>query len=188
MGVFWGEKKGLCFKSVAGKNTRPTTDKVKESIFNMLGQYFESGIVLDLFAGSGGLGIEALSRGMQRGIFIDRDAQAIAAIQENLKRTDLIPYAEVYRRDYMQALRTLKRREIRFDLVLLDPPYKDGVIEKIMHILMHYNLIQFGVRVVAEHHKNMSLPKKIGYFQQVKMENYGICSVKIYEGIMGNEE
>ena len=159
-----GEKKGIGLKAVPGKNTRPTTDKVKESIFNMLGQYFESGIVLDLFAGSGGLGIEALSRGMQRGIFIDRDAQAIAAIQENLKRTDLIPYAEVYRRDYMQALRTLKRREIRFDLVLLDPPYKDGKKKKIMHILMHYNLMQFGGRVVAEHYKNMFLLKKIGYF------------------------
>ena len=107
MRVISGEKKGIGLKAVPGKNTRSTTDKVKESIFNMLGQYFESGIVLDLFAGSGGLGIEALSRGMQRGIFIDRDAQAIAAIQENLKRTDLIPYAEVFRRDYMQELRSL---------------------------------------------------------------------------------
>ena len=86
MRVISGSKKGLPLKAVPGTNTRPTTDKVKESIFNMIGPYFDGGIAVDLFAGSGDLGIESLSRGIDLCIFIEKDQKAIQTINENLKK------------------------------------------------------------------------------------------------------
>ena len=89
MRVVSGICKGRALKAVPGNTTRPTTDKVKEALFNMIGPYFEGGIGLDLFAGSGGLGIEALSRGLDKVIFIDRDGKAIQTIHENIKTCKL---------------------------------------------------------------------------------------------------
>lgn len=101
---FW-IKKGRSLKAVAGTSTRPTTDKVKESIFNMIGPYFDGGRGLDLFAGSGGLGIEALSRGFEHCIFVDRDFKAIQTVKSNLKTLELTKHAQVYRNDAERALR-----------------------------------------------------------------------------------
>lgn len=85
MRVVAGERKGMPLKAIAGNTTRPTTDKVKESIFNIIGPFFDGGIALDLFAGSGGLGIESLSRGAKQAIFIEKDAKAFQVLQENIK-------------------------------------------------------------------------------------------------------
>lgn len=183
MRVISGERKGIALKAVPGKGTRPTTDKVKESIFNMLGQYFSQGVCLDLFAGSGGLGIEALSRGMEKAIFIDRDGQALATIKENLRVTKYEEQSDVFRNDYKQALRALKNREVQFDLVFLDPPYKDGTIEGIISYLDTNNMVKVNGFIVTEHHKSRPLQQEIGNFQQVKYENYGICSVQIYKKV-----
>ena len=92
MRVVSGKCKGQSLKAVPGNSTRPTTDKVKEAIFNMIGPYFEGGLGLDLFAGSGGLGIEALSRGLERVIFVDRDKSAIGTIHDNLHKCGLEPF------------------------------------------------------------------------------------------------
>src|SRR6476620_7456044 len=97
MRIISGNKKGLPLKAVPGKGTRPTTDKVKESIFNMIGPYFDGGNGLDLYAGSGGLGIEGLSRGLDSVIFVDQDKKAIQTIHDNLTFTKLDGMAEVYR-------------------------------------------------------------------------------------------
>src|SRR4051794_41215753 len=97
MRVVSGSSKGKTLKAVPGSTTRPTTDKVKEALFNMIGPYFDGGIGLDLFAGSGGLGIEGLSRGLEKVIFIDRDAKAIQVIHENIKSCHFEEKTEVYR-------------------------------------------------------------------------------------------
>lgn len=85
MRVVAGERKGMPLKAIAGNTTRPTTDKVKESIFNIIGPFFDGGFALDLFAGSGGLGIESLSRGAERAVFIEKDPKAFQVLQENIK-------------------------------------------------------------------------------------------------------
>lgn len=181
MRVISGERRGIALKAVPGRNTRPTTDKVKESMFNMLGQYFNGGLCLDLFAGSGGLGIEALSRGMGKVIFIDRDGQALSTIRENLRLTRYEEQSEVFRNDYKQAMRALKKRDLQFDLVFLDPPYKDGIIEQIVSYLDTNAMMKPDGMIVTEHHKNTPLQSEIGSFHQIKYENYGICSVQIYK-------
>ena len=124
MRVVSGKCKGHPLKAVPGNTTRPTTDKVKESIFNMIG-YFDGGIALDLFGGSGGLGIEALSRGIDKAIFVDRDSKAIKVIHQNLESCRVQEQAEVYRNDAERAVKALIKREMSFDLILIDPPYKE---------------------------------------------------------------
>ncbi len=125
MRVVSGKCKGHPLKAVPGNTTRPTTDKVKESIFNMIGPYFDGGVALDLFGGSGGLGIEAISRGIDKAIFVDRDNKAIKVIHQNLESCRIQEQAEVYRNDAERAIKALIKREISFDLILIDPPYKD---------------------------------------------------------------
>src|SRR5690606_32139538 len=120
-------------KAVPGKNTRPTTDKVKEALFSMIGPYFSGGYALDLFAGTGALGIEALSRGIDKAIFIDADKGSTQVIRDNLQATGLVDRAEVFRNDAEKALKALARRRLRLHLVFLDPPYRYG--EKLEKLL-----------------------------------------------------
>lgn len=115
--VVSGVKKGLHLKAVPGTSTRPTTDKVKEAIFNIIGPYFDGGVGLDLFGGSGGLGIEALSRGIDKMIFVDRDQKAIQTIKGNLETCRLLDQAEVYRNDAVRALKAIVKRDIKFDVI-----------------------------------------------------------------------
>ncbi len=121
MRVVSGSAKGRPLKAVPGTGTRPTTDKVKEALFSMIGPYFEGGTALDLFAGSGGLGIEALSRGMDKAVFVDLEPKSIEVIRMNLTATKLENQAAIYRNDAGRALKALAKRSTTFDLVFLDP-------------------------------------------------------------------
>ena len=112
MRVIAGTSKGLPLKAVPGTNTRPTTDKVKESIFNMIGPYFDGGIAVDLFAGSGNLGIESLSRGIDSCIFIEKDQKAMQTIGENSKNVDLEQSSEIYKIDASRAVKAFEKREL----------------------------------------------------------------------------
>ncbi|PTK48128.1 16S rRNA (guanine(966)-N(2))-methyltransferase RsmD, partial [Staphylococcus nepalensis] len=113
MRVISGQHKSKPLESLQGRNTRPTTDKVKESIFNTL--HDVSGIGLDLFAGSGALGIEALARGMDEMIFVDQKFKAVKVIKANLNSLDLMKQAEVYKNNADRALKALAKRDIQFD-------------------------------------------------------------------------
>ncbi|WP_099222382.1 16S rRNA (guanine(966)-N(2))-methyltransferase RsmD [Listeria costaricensis] len=181
MRVIAGQRKGHPLKAVPGNNTRPTTDKIKESLFSIIGPFFDGGNVLDLFAGSGGLGIEALSRGMARAVFIDQATPAIKTIHENLRATRLSDQAEVYRNDAFRALTLLAKNEHQFDLVLLDPPYKKQELEKLMTRLSELALLRSGCLVVCEHDKTVELPDAVGRLKKIKEPAYGITILSIYE-------
>jgi 16S rRNA (guanine966-N2)-methyltransferase len=173
MRVISGECKGRPLKPVPGMSTRPTTDKVKESIFNMIGPYFQGGTGLDLFGGSGGLGIEALSRGFDQFIFVDKEPRAIATIKENLKRCNFEEQAEVYRNDYIRALKALHKREIQFDMIFLDPPYANKTIPKVIEMVEKFQLLHSDGKIVCEHDAVDVVPDEIGRFQLSKSEIYG---------------
>ena len=133
MRVIAGKHKSKALESLEGRNTRPTMDKVKEGIFNSL--HNVSGLGLDLFAGSGALGIEGLSRGMDKVIFVDQNFKAIKVIQANLQQLDLTEQAEVYKNNADRALKALNKRDIQFDYIFLDPPYNKGLIDlSLIHI------------------------------------------------------
>jgi 16S rRNA (guanine(966)-N(2))-methyltransferase RsmD len=178
--VVSGICKGRPLKAVPGNTTRPTTDKVKEALFNMIGPYFNGGIGLDLFAGSGGLGIEALSRGLDKTIFIDREKVAIQTIHDNLKACKFEDKAEVYRNDAERALKALIKREISFDYIFLDPPYKKQQLISLMEQMDEQKLIKNGGHIICEHSHDVVLPQSVGKCIQIKHEKYGIIAITIY--------
>ncbi|WP_042349050.1 16S rRNA (guanine(966)-N(2))-methyltransferase RsmD [Bacillus massiliigorillae] len=180
MRVVSGECKGRPLKAVPGVSTRPTTDKVKESIFNMIGPYFEGGFALDLFAGSGGLGIEALSRGMERAVFVDREFKAVSTVRANLEACGLTNHAEVYKNDSERALKALIKRELVFDLILLDPPYKKQKLESLLSVISENKLLDENGIIVCEHSDDVELPDHLGSLTRWKHEAYGMITISIY--------
>ncbi|MCA1687174.1 MAG: 16S rRNA (guanine(966)-N(2))-methyltransferase RsmD [Actinobacteria bacterium] len=111
------------------RGVRPTPDRVRESVFNALGQFFDGGDILDLYAGTGALGIEALSRGCERAVFIERDGRALAAIRENLRRAGFEGRAEVVRGDVGRVLDRMLTDGRQFNLIFADPPYRIATTE-----------------------------------------------------------
>ncbi|SNZ09320.1 16S rRNA (guanine(966)-N(2))-methyltransferase RsmD [Terribacillus aidingensis] len=182
MRVIAGEHKGRALKAVPNQLTRPTTDKVKESLFQVLGPFFEGGACLDLFAGSGGLGIEALSRGMDTCIFVDKQGKAVETIHQNLTTLKLSDAAEVYRNDAMRALKAVAKREKQFDLIFLDPPYQKVSYESLLEQISETGILGAGGQIVCEHDGRKELPEYIAGFQAVKRENYGnTTAITIYQ-------
>lgn len=180
MRVISGQAKGHPLKSVPGMHTRPTTDKVKESLFSMIGPYFDGGRVLDLFAGTGGLGIEALSRGMERAVFIDASPQSIAIVKQNLVSTRLMAHAEVYRNDARRALKQLERSGEPFDLVFLDPPYTVDDCDALLSEIADRQLIVDRGIAVVEHHPDQQYAEMIGGYEQLRHVRYGEIALSIY--------
>ncbi|WP_112180739.1 MULTISPECIES: 16S rRNA (guanine(966)-N(2))-methyltransferase RsmD [Paraliobacillus] len=172
MRVIAGTYKGRRLQSVPNNLTRPTTDKVKEALFQMIGPYFEGGMCLDLFAGSGALGIEALSRGMDKVIFVDQQSKAIQTIYANLEILDLEDHAEVFRTEAFRALKAAGKRDLTFDLVFLDPPYEKISYEKLLEALLTYKLVTDKTIIVCEHERRQSLPDYYEGFHKLKTERY----------------
>ncbi|MGA9287488.1 MAG: 16S rRNA (guanine(966)-N(2))-methyltransferase RsmD [Anaerobacillus sp.] len=181
MRIIAGECKGRHIKPVPGMSTRPTTDKVRESIFNMIGPFFDGGLALDLYGGSGALGIEALSRGVEKCIFVDRDNKAIETIKWNLDQTKFTKSAEVFRNDSKRALKALHKREVSFSLVLLDPPYHKEQILDDLEKLSTYELLEENAIIVVEHKKEVQLPNKVAGLSMTREETYsGKTTISIY--------
>ncbi|MEK3734505.1 16S rRNA (guanine(966)-N(2))-methyltransferase RsmD [Paenibacillus sp. FSL M8-0334] len=186
--VISGSAKGRPLKSVPGMSTRPTTDKVKEAIFSMIGPYFEGGTVLDLFAGTGGLGIEALSRGMDRAVFIDSESKSIETVKENLKACRLEDSAEVYRNDAGRALKALAKRSASFDLVFLDPPYRMKNGDELMLDMAARGLLRDEALVVLEYESSHTYPGDFETFRCLRKAEYGDTAVSIYRYKENQEE
>lgn len=135
MRVIAGTARRLLLKTVEGMDTRPTTDRIKETLFNMLQPMIPGCKFLDLFSGSGAIGIEALSRGAAYAALVEREPAAANCIRENLERTHLADRARLMERDVMEALRRLEGYDDVFDIVFLDPPYNQGLEQKVLHYL-----------------------------------------------------
>ena len=178
MRVVSGNYGGRPLKTLAGKTTRPTTDKVKGAIFNMIGPYFEGGRVLDLFAGSGSLAIEAISRGMDHAILVEKDRAAQQVILENIKMTK---EPEKFQLLKMPAERVLSNLSETFDLVLLDPPYAKEQIVENLELLQEKKRLTENVIVVCETDKEVELPDQIGKLELTRQKTYGISKISIYE-------
>ncbi len=147
MRVISGLARGLKLSSIDGMETRPTLDRVKEPLFSMLMPYIYDKIVLDLFAGSGALGIEAISRGAQRCVFVDKNPKCAAVISENIKKARFEDKCTVVNSDYNSFL--IKSNQ-KFDLVFLDPPYKMGLIDDILKTLCENNHLANDAIVCVE--------------------------------------
>ncbi|WP_308639204.1 16S rRNA (guanine(966)-N(2))-methyltransferase RsmD [Paenibacillus silvisoli] len=180
MRVIAGTAKGRTLKAVPGKNTRPTTDKVKEAIFSMIGPFFDGGLVLDLFAGTGGLGIESLSRGMERAVFVDLDGGSIEVIKHNVQAAGVTEHAEIYRTEAARAVKALAKRGLKFKLVFLDPPYRMKEMDELMEELAARGLLEELATIVVEHDAEHVYPEALQPFRQIKRSQYGDTAVTIY--------
>lgn len=181
MRVIAGEHKGRQLKAVPGKSTRPTTDKVKEAVFQIMGPFFEGGNCLDLFAGSGSLGIEALSRGVEHVTFVDQHPKAIQTIKENINTLKLADKVDVFRADSFRALKALSKRDLKFDLILLDPPYSKVDYIKLIDDINKFNLVENYGLIYCEYESTGSLPENIEGFTRIKNITYGKTSgISIY--------
>lgn len=157
MRIISGVHRGAKLASVPGKNTRPTSDKVKESLFNIIGPYFNGGNCLDLFAGSGNVGLEALSRGFERTIFIERNGLAVKTIYENIKKLKVDDKSEVLRMDVRKGLNKLGERGISFSLIFMDPPYNIRDIHIYLDLILKHNLLEENGLLIYEHDSSVSL-------------------------------
>lgn len=153
MRVISGTAKGKKLNSLEGLETRPTLDRVKEAVFNIIQFDIKDSVILDLFSGSGALGIEALSRGAKEAILCDASSKAIKIINKNLEETRLKDKAKVINTDYLVTLSKIKDK--KFDIIFLDPPYKSDYVEKSIEYISKYNLLaENGIIIVETNDKN----------------------------------
>ncbi|MBC6977799.1 16S rRNA (guanine(966)-N(2))-methyltransferase RsmD [Streptococcus cristatus] len=177
MRVVSGKYGGRPLKTLDGKTTRPTTDKVKGAIFNMIGPYFDGGRVLDLYAGSGSLGIEAVSRGMDSAVLVEKDRRAQAIVAENIAMTKEVARFELFK---MESSRALEHLTGQFDLVLLDPPYAKEQIIADIEKMAERKLLSEDIMVVCETDRSVDLPEEIADLGIWKQKIYGISKVTVY--------
>lgn len=180
MRVIAGKYKGRRLKSVQGKNTRPTTDRVKEAVFHMIGPFFDGGVCLDLFAGSGALGIEAISRGMDQAIFVEHNGNAIRTIHSNIKEMTIKEQSEILRMDALRALQHLSNQEYIFNLIIIDPPYHMKKINQIIDDIIRLKLLTNKGIILCEHDPAVQLSDR-NDLRKIKTSTYGATSITIYE-------
>lgn len=181
MRVVAGRFRGTRLEAVAGDKTRPTTDKVKEAMFSMLMPFLSGGNVLDLYAGTGGLGIEAVSRGMTHATLVDRQFQAIKVIQSNVDKTHDAAAFSILKMPAQQALQNFVAAQQTFDLVFLDPPYAKETIAADMQFMAQNGLLANGAIILAESNDAANLPEPSTQFNIVRQKQYGITVVTIYQ-------
>lgn len=178
--VISGSARGHKLKTIKGNTTRPTSDRVKESLFNIIAEYINGADVLDLYAGTGNLGIEALSRGANSAVFVDKSSECISIIQENLKHTKLIDKANLISGDANNTLNKLSQKNMAFDIIFLDPPYSKNFIKEILEIIEKNDIIKNDGIIIAEHDINDSVEEEIGKLKLVRSKKYGDTVLSFY--------
>lgn len=186
MRVIAGTARSLPLKCPQGQDTRPTTDRIKETLFNMLQPYTQGSVFLDLFAGSGGIGIEALSRGARKVYFAENAQPAIQCIQDNLQFTRFTDRAVVLKQDAVSALGSIFEKEA--DIVFLDPPYDSGMERQVLAALTGYRYITEDTLIIveAELQTDFSFAEELGYTiekeKKYKTNKHVFLKKKVAEG------
>ncbi|WP_179395312.1 16S rRNA (guanine(966)-N(2))-methyltransferase RsmD [Lacticaseibacillus absianus] len=181
MRVISGDFRGRRLNAVPGDQTRPTADKVKESMFNMLGQQFAGGQALDLYAGTGALGIEAVSRGMAHATLVDRQFAAIKTIHANVALTKAPERFTVLKAPVDRAIAQFGAAHQQFDLIMADPPYAQQTVLTQLAAFLTHDLLAPGGRVMLETGLDVEYPAEIVGYTQLRHQTYGVAQVLILE-------
>ena len=181
MRVIAGKWKSKILNSPKTTKTRPTLDRVKEALFSMLMPYIQDAIVLDLFSGTGNLGIEALSRGAKFAYFNDLNNDAVKVIYSNVQLTNYQNYAKITKKDYEKCLKSLESENVLFDIIFLDPPYEAKVEEKCLGILAKSHLIHEDTIIVLESDKEKIFNETIEGLCLVDKRTYGRVMLRMYK-------
>jgi 16S rRNA (guanine(966)-N(2))-methyltransferase RsmD len=173
MRIISGTSKGRKLVTPRSQSLRPTSDRVKESIFNILQDDIVGKVVLDLFAGTGNLGIEALSRGAKKTIFVEKGRQALRLIQRNLTQFGLEERSEILPKDANRAIGILKQKGESFDLILMDPPYEKGLIQKTLMTLNSHQIYHKDSILVIEHNRREPLSTVMDGWNLIRQRRIG---------------
>lgn len=165
MRIIAGKARSLPLKTVPGMDTRPTTDRIKETLFNMINLRLPQAVFLDLFAGSGGIGLEAISRGASRAVFVEQNKKAAACIQDNINFTRFQQESTLLCMDVFAALKRMEGKE-QFDIVFMDPPYNKLLERQVLEYLKDSSLITEDTLIIAE----ASLETDFSYLETMGFE------------------
>ena len=177
MRVISGKARGLKLLSLEGADTRPTLDNVKEAVFSMIFDYCPDACVLDLFAGSGAMGIEALSRGAKEAVFVDINPKACSVVKANLEKSKLMDTAIVLTADYKAYLKSAHQSGKSFDIIFLDPPYALSFMDEVLNLIHEYGLLNKNGLIVCEFESGTDIDTK--NYKLLKDKRYGRASVKV---------
>ena len=184
MRIITGKFKGTRLTPIKGNTIRPTSDRVKEALFSILRERIIDADFLDLCAGTGGIGLEALSRGAKSATFVERDYRCTRLLASNLEQCGLYrghPQVQLIRLDACKALDTLGQRKVQFDLVYFDPPYDSNLYESCLKQTVANEILSETGLIVVEHRRIQSMPLTIDKFIQIRQERYGDTVLSFYE-------
>lgn len=188
MRIISGKAKGTKLYTLNGENTRPTLDRVKESIFNIIQNEIEDAFVLDLFSGSGAIGLEFASRGAKKVFLVDSSKQACEIIKKNIEKTHMEEKTELYNMNSITLLEKLKN--FSFDIIYLDPPYKTDLIKQSIYKLIENNILTNKTLIIVETDEEKKITDQIETIEKIKIINkrkYGRVHIFFLKKISGKE-
>ncbi len=177
MRVIAGKMRGMNLNSPKDRRVRPTTDRIKEDLFNIIMPYVIDARVLDLFAGSGAIGIEAISRGSEFVTFVDKSKASIDLIKQNVNKTKCFDECEIIKTDALSFLDTC---ESKYDIIYLDPPYKYDKIKLIIEKIDKCGILKKEGVLIVEHDRKISFDEKISRFKMYKSKTYSLSMLSFY--------
>jgi 16S rRNA (guanine966-N2)-methyltransferase len=181
MRVIAGKYRSRPLRSLNGTRLRPTSDRLRETLFNILGPAVKESMFVDLYAGTGAVGIEALSRGARHSIFVEQHAPAVALIRRNLESLGIGAEAEILDSNVARAIARLDARHIHAQIIFLDPPYAaDEEYESALELLGGSSLVAPGARVIVEHLRKRELPERAGDLERVRVVEQGDAALSFY--------
>ena len=172
MRIIAGEAKNRIIKTRKGFDTRPTLESVKESLFSIITPYIEGSVFLDLFSGSGSISLEAISRGAKRAVMIEKDGEALKYIIENIDNLGFSDRCRAYKNDAIRAIEILGRKNEKFDIIFMDPPYQDNVTKKVLKAIDKANILAEDGLIICEHHLLEDLEDNIASFRKTDERKY----------------
>ena len=181
MRVISGKARGLKLNAPKNQDVRPTTDRVKESLFNMINSYIMDSNILDLFAGTGSLGIECLSRGAKNCVFVDKSKDSINIVRSNVKKARVENESTILNVDFKDAVKRLSTQNQKFDVIFMDPPYYENMFIECLKSIDKFNLLDEDGIIVVEHDTKDLFEDSIGRLNKSREKKYGNTTLTFYK-------
>lgn len=182
MRVISGLRKGHKLKAPKGTDVRPTEDRIKESLFNILRFIDQDSIILDAFGGTGSIGIEFLSRGAKLCYFVDNSHESIDIINKNLKHTNFIEQSVVLKKDIVVAVKSFRENKLKYNYIYLDPPFKEHeLIYKLLNLISSESILNDDGVIIIEHEEELRLEENVNKFLKFDYRKYGSKSLSFYK-------
>lgn len=180
MRIIAGEFKGRRLEMPEGTDVRPTSEKVKEALFSILMHYVPDAVVVDLFTGTGNLGLEAISRGAEKCYFCDNSRESISLTKRNIAHCKAEDRSVVISGDFERCLRNIASGGDKADIIILDPPYKEGMYDSCFELIRELDLLSESGAILAEHNKKDVLPEEYFGYKKLKDRDYGTITLTVY--------